>query len=334
MFFPESYTAALLLMILTMLCWGSWANTLKLCPGYRFQLFYWDYAVGLTAGAIFLGLTFGSHGAKGTPFLTDIAQAGAGPIILAFAGGVIFNIANLLLVAAIDVAGLAVAFPVGIGLALIVGAVSSYLVRPAGNPLLLFGGVALVTVAIILDAKAYRLRDAKVGAKATTTRGIVLCLIAGLLMGTFYPLVAAALRGAPGVAAVGPYAVSLFFAFGVLLSTIPANLLLMAKPLDGKPPVKFAAYWPAPFRWHLAGLIGGAVWCLGAVANFVASGAALVGPAVSYSIGQGATMISACWGVFVWREFAGAPTAARRYLLFMFIFFALGLVAVALAPLH
>jgi glucose uptake protein len=332
MFFPETYEGALLLMVLSMLCWGSWANTLKLCPGYRFQLFYWDYAIGLAGGAIFWGLTAGSHGHAGTPFLTDIVQASLSSVLFAFFGGVIFNIANLLLVAAIDVAGLAVAFPVGIGLALIVGAVSSYLVHPAGNPLLLFGGVALVTIAIVLDARAYRQRDAV--AKATTTRGIVLSLVAGLLMGTFYPLVATALRGAPGVAPVGPYAVSLFFAIGVLLSTIPANLLLMAKPLDGKPPVKLSGYWPAPMRWHAAGVLGGAIWCTGGVANFVASGAHLVGPAVSYSIGQGATMVSACWGVFVWHEFAGAPPAAKRLLLFMFIFFALGLVAVALAPLY
>jgi glucose uptake protein len=334
MFFPESYVGALLLMILTMLCWGSWANTLKLCPGYRFQLFYWDYAMGLAGGTIFWGLTAGSHGHSGTPFLSDVIQAPVASILFAFLGGVIFNVANLLLVAAIDVAGLAVAFPVGIGLALIVGAVSSYLVRPAGNPLLLFGGVALVTVAIILDAKAYRMRDAKGQAKSATTRGIVLSLIAGVLMGTFYPLVAAALRGAPGVPPVGPYAVSLFFAVGVLLSTIPANLLLMAKPLDGKPPIKLSGYLPAPLSWHFAGLLGGAIWATGAIANFVASGAHLVGPAVSYSIGQGATMVSACWGVFVWHEFAGAPRAARQALTLMFLFFALGLVAVALAPLY
>jgi len=336
LFFPETYTVALLLMILSMLCWGSWANTLKLCPGYRFQLFYWDYAVGLFCGAIFWGLTAGSHGSAGTPFLTDVIQASGTAILFALFGGVIFNIANLLLVAAIDVAGLAVAFPVGIGLALIVGAVSSYLVHPEGNPLLLFGGVALVTVAIILDAAAYRRREAK--AKATTTRGIVLSLVAGVLMGTFYPLVAAALRGSHGVPALGPYAVSLYFAFGVLLSTIPANLLLMAKPLDGKPPVIMSGYWDAPFSWHFAGLLGGGIWCTGAAANFVASGAYsgahLVGPAVSYSIGQGATMVSACWGVFVWHEFAGAPSSAKRLLLFMFVFFVLGLVAVALAPLY
>jgi len=332
MFLPETYQAALFLMILSMLCWGSWANTLKLCPGYRFQLFYWDYALGLAAGAIVWGLTAGSLGPNGVPFLEAVTHTALGPILFAACGGAVFNIANLLLVAAIDVAGLAVAFPVGIGLALIVGAVSSYLVNPAGNPLLLFGGVALVTVAIVFDAAAYRQREGS--AKAATTRGIVLSLVAGLLMGTFYPLVAHALGGVPGKPAPGPYAISFFFALGVLLSTIPANLLLMSKPLDDKPPVNGSGYWKAPLSWHLAGTLGGAIWCTGAVANFVASGAHLIGPAVSYSIGQGATMISACWGVFVWHEFAGAPRSARRLLVFMFLFFALGLGAVALAPLY
>ena len=332
MLLPATYQAALFLMILSMSCWGSWANTLKLCPGYRFQLFYWDYAIGLAAGAVVWGLTVGSLGHAGPPFLSDAAQTPLGPILFAACGGAVFNVANLLLVAAIDVAGLAVAFPVGIGLALIVGAVSSYLVRPAGNPLLLFAGVALVTVAIVLDAAAYRRREAE--AKATTTRGIVLSLVAGVLMGCFYPLVARALSGTPSNPAPGPYAVAYFFAIGVLLSTVPANLLLMARPLDGKPPVARAEYWLAPMGWHLAGVLGGAIWCTGAVANFVASGAHLVGPAVSYSIGQGATMISACWGVFVWHEFAGAPRSAKRMLLLMFIFFALGLGAVALAPLY
>jgi glucose uptake protein len=331
MLLPETYLAALSLMVLSMLCWGSWANTLKLCPGYRFQLFYWDYALGLAGAAIFWGLTAGSIGHTGPHFLSDAAQTPLNLIILAAVGGAVFNVANLLLVAAIDVAGMAVAFPVGIGLALIVGAISNYLVRPVGNPLLLFGGVALVMVAIVLDAAAYRSRAAN--AKATTTRGIVLSLVAGVLMGCFYPFVARAMTGTPAEPAPGPYAVACFFALGVLISTVPANLLLMWKPLDGKPPVR-AGYTSAPLSWHLAGILGGAIWCTGGVANFVASGAHLVGPAVSYSIGQGATMISACWGVFVWHEFAQAPQLAKRYLIFMFMFFLLGLTAVALAPLY
>jgi glucose uptake protein len=332
MLFPETYPAALCLTILTMLCWGSWANTLKLCPGYRFQLFYWDYVIGMAAGAIFWGLTAGSFGHAGLPFLADLHQTATAPMLYAIAGGAIFNIANLLLVAAIDVAGMAVAFPVGIGLALVIGAISNYVIKPVGNPLLLFSGVALVVVAIILDAAAYQKREAT--AKATTVRGIVISLACGLLMGCFYPFVARALKAEPGMAAPGPYAVTLFFTIGVILSAFPANWLLMKKPLDGKEPVDGAGYWRAPFHWHLAGALGGAIWCTGGLANFLASGAHLVGPAVSYSIGQGATMISACWGVFVWREFAGAPRQAKVFLVLMFIFFFAGLGAVALAPLY
>lgn len=342
MLLPETYQAALSLMILSMLCWGSWANTLKMCPRYRFQLFYWDYAIGMFLAAVLLGLTAGSVGSIGPSFLDAVTHAGMGPIVFALIGGAIFNVANLLLVAAIDVAGLAVAFPVGIGLALVIGAVSNYLVAPAANPLLLFGGVVLVTIAIVFDAAAYRRREAgataerssSVGRKATTIRGIVISLVAGVLMGCFYPFVAHALAGTTGHPSPGPYAVSFFFVIGLLISTVPANLLLMAKPLDGKPPLDGSGYWTAPFGWHVAGVLGGAIWCLGGVANFVASGAHLVGPAVSYTIGQGATMVSACWGVFVWHEFSGAPRSAKTLLLFMFIFFLLGLGAVALAPLY
>jgi len=331
MYLPETYQAALILMLMSMLCWGSWANTLKLCPGYRFQLFYWDYALGVLVGAVALGLTAGSYGNSGPAFIADIVGSTPHAMLLAACGGVVFNAANLLLVAAIDVAGLAVAFPVGIGLALVVGSVWSYLVSPKANPLFLFGGVALVVLAIVLDAAAYRRRER--GAQATTTRGIVLSLIAGLLMGSFYPLVARAMTGTEIHTAPGPYAISFFFALGVIVSTIPANLILMANPLDGKPPVPMKGYWDALNRWHIAGLLGGMIWCAGAVTNFLGSGAHKVGPAVSYSIGQGATMVSACWGVFVWHEFAGAPRSARTLLVLMFIFFALGLGAIALAPL-
>src|ERR1700681_3291567 len=198
MYQPETYGLALLFMILSMLCWGSWANSMKLCPGYRFQLLYWDFIIGLVGGAILWGSTLGSLGTVGRSFYADIAHSGTHPILLAMAGGAIFNIANLLLVAAIDIAGLAVAFPIGIGLALVVGAVSSYILAPAGNPLMLFGGIALVVTAIVLDAAAYRLREAE--RQSISVNGVVLSLVAGLLMGCFYPFVSRAMRGvgAPG----------------------------------------------------------------------------------------------------------------------------------------
>jgi glucose uptake protein len=325
---PETYVVVLLFMILSMLCWGSWANTLKLCPGFRFQLFYWDYVIGLIAGAAGWGLTLGSSGSTGQSFLTDISQSSTHSIVFAMVGGAVFNVANLLLVAAIDIAGLAVAFPIGIGLALIIGAISSYVIAPKGNSLLLFGGIALVVAAIVFDAIAYRLRENS--RQAMSKRGIVISLIAGVLMGCFYPFVSKAMTGDH---APGPYAAVLFFVLGVAVCAMPVNFLLMRMPLDGSKPASMAGYFQAPMSWHACGILGGAIWCTGAVANFVASRAHIVGPAVSYSIGQGATMISACWGVFVWREFSLAPSRAKTYLTWMFILFLCGLTAIAFAPL-
>lgn len=328
MYQPEVYRIALSFMVFSMLCWGSWANTLKLCPEYRFQLFYWDYVIGLIVGAVGWGLTLGSFGGTSRPFFADVTQASLHSVLLAVTGGVIFNIANLLLVAAIDIAGLAVAFPIGIGLALVVGAVSSYLISPKGNPLLLFGGITLVVAAIVFDAIAYRLRET--GRPATSKRGIAISLIAGVLMGCFYPFVS---KSMTSERALGPYAAVLFFVIGVAACSMPVNYLLMRKPLDGRDPVSMNGYQRASGTWHLCGVVGGAIWCTGAVLNFVASRANIVGPAVSYSIGQGATMISACWGVFVWREFTAAPFRSKAFLAWMFVLFLFGLTAIAVAPL-
>src|SRR5216683_5015346 len=279
MYQPEVYWVALLLMLVSMLCWGSWANSMKLCPGYRFQLLYWDFLIGLIGGAILWGTTLGSLGTVGRSFYADIAHSGTHPILLAMAGGAIFNIANLLLVAAIDIAGLAVAFPVGIGLALVVGAVSSYVLAPAGNPLMLFGGIALVVTAIVLDAAAYRLREAE--RQSISVNGVVLSLVAGLLMGCFYPFVS---RAMTGEGAPGPYATSFFFSLGVGACALIVNSLMMRHPLDGKAPVTMAAYAGAQKSWHVWGILGGLVWCTGAVLNLPAPRSQIFGPAVSYAI--------------------------------------------------
>jgi glucose uptake protein len=327
MFQPQTYVLALTLMLVSMFCWGSWANTMKACPGYRFQLFYWDYVIGLLAGALLWGVTLGSLGSSGRPFVADLMHADARHVAYALLGGAIFNAANLLLVAAIEIAGLAVAFPVGIGLALVVGAVSSYVIAPSGNAAMLFGGIALVVGAIVLDAMAYRLREKE--RQSLSVRGVVISLIAGLLMGSFYPFVSKAMSGAD---AIGPYAIGLIFVVGVALCALPLNYLLMRRPLVGGGRVAMSGYAKARGSWHVWGVLGGAIWCTGAVFNFVASRAHVVGPAVSYSIGQGATMISAAWGVFIWKEFATAPKLAKQLLVWMFVLFLLGLTAIALAP--
>src|SRR6266700_8205254 len=170
MYLPQSYQVALLFMVASMLCWGSWANTMKLCPGHRFQLFYWDYIIGLFAGTLLFGATLGSAGTVGFPFLPDIQNASRASIAYAIAGGAVFNIANLLLVAAIEVAGMAVAFPVGIGLALVIGVIVNYVAATVGNGALLAMGVVLVTLAIVLDALAYRRLSG--GAAGVSTKGL------------------------------------------------------------------------------------------------------------------------------------------------------------------
>jgi len=327
LFQPETYSIALAFMIVSMLCWGSWANTIKFCPKYPFQLFYWDYVIGLAAGAMFWGMTLGSLGSHGRPFLLDLSQSSRFCILMASIGGALFNVANLLLVIAIDICGMAVAFPVAIGLALVVGAVSSYVISPKGNPTMLFGGIALVVVAIVLNAVAYRLRETR--RRTLSARGVVICVLSGLLMGSFYPFVSKAMLGDK---APGPYAITLFFVLGVALCSIPMNYALMRWPLAGREPVLMRGYWKASAPWHFWGLAGGVMWCTGAVLNFVASRSHIVGPAISYSIGQGATMISACWGVFVWREFGDAPSEAKTYLTRMFFCFVCGLTLIALAP--
>jgi glucose uptake protein len=327
MYQPEAYAAALLFMIGSMLCWGSWANTMKLTPGWPFQLFYWDYILGIIAGSLVWGLTLGSLGGGPLSFAANIRTADTQHMIFAMAGGAVFNIANLLLVAAIEIAGLAVAFPIGIGLALVVGVLLNYFVSPMGNPLLLFGGVLLVVLAIVVDAVAYRRRETT--RQTLSTRGIQLSLACGILMGVFYPLVAKAIRGEHSL---GPYSVAFFFAIGTALCALPVNYFLMRHPLTESVPVSMGDYTKGRGAWHVWGALGGFVWCTGAVLNFVASHAQIIGPAISYTIGQGATMVSAVWGVFVWKEFAGAPRDARKLIPLMFAFFLVGLGAVALAP--
>jgi glucose uptake protein len=240
---------------------------------------------------------------------------------------VVFNVANLLLVAAIDIAGLAVAFPIGIGLALVVGVLLNYFISPQGSPLLLFGGVLLVVLAIVVDALAYRRRETI--RKTPSTRGIQISLACGVLMGVFYPLVAKAITGNH---ALGPYTVAFFFAIGTALCAVPVNYFFMRKPLTGGQSVSMADYWKGRAAWHWWGILGGMIWCTGAVLNFVASHAHVIGPAISYAIGQGATMVSAIWGVFIWKEFASAPPSAKKLIPLMFIFFVVGLGAVAVAP--
>jgi glucose uptake protein len=337
MFIVESYPLAVAMCVITMLCWGSWANTQKLVSKeWRFQLLYWDYAVGVLLLSLLLAFTIGSSGSGGRSFLADLQQADSRWLGSAFLGGVIFNLSNILLVAAIDIAGLAVAFPVGVGLALVLGVISTYIAKPEGNVPMLALGVAAVMVAIILDALAYK-RLASSGHK-TPVKGIALSIAAGLLMGFFYTYVARSMGHIdpatktlePGK--LSPYTAVVLFSTGVLLSNFIWNSIMMIKPFTGTP-VPFGDYFTkGNVRLHLIGILGGVIWNVGMSFSIIASTKA--GAALSYGLGQGATMVGACWGVFIWKEFKGAPKGTNGLLAAMFLFYLIGLVVLILSKLN
>jgi glucose uptake protein len=359
MIVPQTYLTALVVTILSMICWGSWANTTKLAGKWRFELFYFDYAFGVLLAATIAAFTVGSasfigvYNFTGFEFIDDVLKSGKRQIIYGLAGGLVFNLANMLLVAAISVAGLAVAFPVGIGIALVVGVVLNYIGNPQGNPGLLFSGTAFLVAAIVVDALAYKaLANARAdagplppsgpGAKAGTARqhasskfwkGLLLSIVSGILMGLFYPLVE---MGKAGELGLGAYSIGFVFATAVFFSTFLFNIYFMNLPVEG-PPVGIRDYLKGTRKQHLLGVFGGMVWCIGTLANFAAASApekVHVGPAVSYAIGQGATMVSALWGLLVWKEFSGGGPKVTALLVIMMVLFAAGLGLVSIAPLY
>jgi glucose uptake protein len=323
MFTPPNLTVALLMMITSAICWGSWANTYKGVKNYRFELFYWDYAIGIFLVSLVLALTMGSTGHDSSSFLNNVQAADYANIISTLIGGAIFNLANLLLVAAIDMAGLAVAFPVSIGIALVVGTVLSYVLQPKGNMLFLMMGVACALIAVILDGKAYG-NLARRG-RSVSSKSIVICIISGVLMGLWNPFVA---YGATRGNTLSPYSSVVFLTLGALLSCFIWNLYFMKKPLVGEP-VSFSGLFSGPASGHLLGLFGGCIWGLGTMFNVVAG--KVTSYAIAYAIGQSAPMVAALWGVFVWKEFAGAGSKAKAYLALMFVFYGLAILLVARA---
>ncbi len=324
----QSYPIAVLLCIVTMLCWGSWANTQKLTSHkLQFQLFYWDYAIGVLLLSFVLAITIGSMGSGGRGFLEDLRQADPEWLWSAFLGGVIFNLSNILLVAAIDIAGMAVAFPVGVGLALVLGVITTYMAKQEGNIPMLAAGVTCIVIAIVLDAFAYKRLTSR--QQRTPVKGIVISVLAGLLMGWFYSFVARSMGDIdpstqvlePGK--LSPYTAIFMFSTGLFASNFLWNSLMMRWPLSGDR-VAWSDYFTKGTPWlHVIGILGGVIWSIGMSFNIIASTKA--GPALSYGLGQGATMIGALWGVFIWREFRAAPPGTNPLLAAMFAFYLIGL---------
>jgi glucose uptake protein len=323
MFTPHSLSAALIMMITSAICWGSWANTYKGVRNYRFELFYWDYAIGIFLISLILGHTMGMTNSGPDNLVNNIHSTGVSNVVYALIGGALFNLANLLLVAAIDMAGLAVAFPVSIGIALVVGVVLSYALQPKGNAGLLAFGVVCALIAVILDGKAYG--SLATAGRSISKKSLVTCVVSGILMGLWAPFMTHAMtRGNP----LGPYSAAIFLTMGALLSCFIWNIYFMKHPLVGEP-VGFSGFFHAPASGHLLGLFGGFIWGVGTVFNLVA--ASFTGVAISYAIGQSAPMVAALWGILVWKEFEGSGSRAKLYLALMFVFYALAILLVAKA---
>lgn len=331
MYIIDNYSLAIFFTIITMLCWGSWGNTQKLAAKtWRFELFYWDYVIGIVLLSLIFGFTLGSTGEQGRGFMEDLSQVSMVNIWSAILGGIIFNASNILLSASISIAGMAVAFPLGVGIALVLGVIVNYMSTPKGDPVILFIGVALIMVAIIFNGIASG-KMAK-GEKKSSSKGIWLALIAGVLMSFFYRFVAAAMDldnfESPTVGMATPYTAFFIFAIGVLASNFIFNTIVMKRPFVGKP-VSYSDYFSGSISTHFVGIAGGLIWGLGTLLSFLAAGKA--GAAISYGLGQGATMVAALWGVFIWKEFKGASRSVNLLLFFMFLLFISGLILIILS---
>lgn len=323
MYIVSSYFLAVILCVITMLCWGSWANTQKLAQkSWRFELFYWDYVIGILLMSLIFSFTMGSSGELGRGFLEDISQAQMSNIENAFLGGIIFNAANILVAAAISIAGMSVAFPVGIGIALVLGVIVNYFASPQGNAMWLFAGVALITVAIVIDAVAYSKKASQ--SHKVPTKGIVLSIVGGVLMALFYRFVASSMvtnLEQPEVGLLTPYTAVFVFSVGIFISNFIFNTLLMKRPFEGSP-VTYSQYFGGSGKEHFTGILGGMIWSVGMTFSIIAAGKA--GFAISYGLGQGATLVAALWGVFIWKEFYGVK-GITGLLTTMFFLFLLGI---------
>jgi glucose uptake protein len=330
MYIVPNYATAVLFTVITMMCWGSWTNTLKLTEkSWRFELYYWDYLIGIILFSVFFVFTFGSFGNAGRSFLADLAQARGSAIWSPILGGIIFNLSNIMLIAAIAIAGMSIAFPVGVGLAMVLGVLINYIAQPLGKPVPLFIGLALAAVAIILDAVAYsRITKTRGGIPRT---GILLSLGAGVLMSLFYRFVASAMADTmtePEAGKITAYTAMFLFSTGILLSNFIFNTYIMRNPIEGEP-VTYAQFFKGKMKTHLLGIVGGVLWAIATALNFLSGTKA--GYAISFGLGQGDTMIGAIWGIVVWKEFRGASKRVNWLLASMFILFITGMALIVYA---
>ena len=340
MFIVNSYALAVILCSVTLLCWGSWGNTQKLAAkSWRYELYYWDYVIGIFLFSLILAFTFGSFGSAGRSFCRDIVQIDGINVLWLLIGGVIFNVGNILLSASTSIAGMSVAFPLGCGLALVLGVINNLIVEAGQGALkssvpMLALGVTLVVIAVVLNGIASgRKSNGGQVSKSNQRKGVVLALVAGIVMSFFSSFVMRAMDlkdfANPEAGKVTPYTALVLFSTGVLLSNFIVNTIVMKRPFVGDP-VSYKQYFKeGTMKTHFVGLLGGFIWCLGTAFNYLSAEKA--GAAVSYALGQGAPMVAAIWGVFIWKEFKGASKGVYGILATMFCLFVAGLATIIAA---
>jgi glucose uptake protein len=345
MILPASYTVMMLVLFLGMFAWGTWANTLKAAGDkWRFELYCFDFAIGTLIAATVIALTFGNLGFDGFSFVDDLRLAGKRQELFAFGAGTIFNLGNMLLLAGVSLVGMGVAFPVSLGFGLVIGVIWNYALNPGGNTALLFTGAAVVLGAVVVASLGYRtytaelmrvlLEAGRLKSKnaAISSKGVVLGVAGGLLLGSFAPLMQLARFGDNGL---GPYSGGFMLALGVVFSTFVFNLFFMNLPVKGEP-VDVGEYFRAPMQKHGLGLLGGIIWYVGAIATLVGNrveGAARVQPPFVFAFSQAGIIIAAICGIVVWNEFAGADVRVKTYLGLMLILLAIGIGIVSTASL-
>jgi glucose uptake protein len=343
MILPQSYQAVLFLTVLSLLCLGSWASAFKFAGKWRFELFYLDFAIGLLLAAVAFAFTLGNIGYDGFNFLDDLQHAGKHQWVWGFLAGLIFNFGNMLLIAAVSVSGLAVAFPMAMGLALLLASGLGMASRPAANLLLLGLGCLLILTSIVLNAVTYRIMGvathealARAGQAKSTRRpspvkGIILALLAGLFLACFTPLVEKAREGEMGM---GPYALGFLFAVGVFLSSFVFDIFFINLPVEGEP-VEFGAYLKGKMTQHLAGFGSGFVCFTGMLLAWVCASvpAAIQGePTLGSILAQGSPVLAALWGILVFREFKNSDVRVKVLGTLMLVLFVCGLAMIGLAP--
>jgi glucose uptake protein len=345
MILPQTSSLVLILMVVSMLLLGAWPGMFKATRKWRFELFYIDFAFGLLLAALIYSFTFGDLGYDGFTFIDDLQHAGKHQWVYCFLAGAIFNLGNMLLLGAVSVAGISIAFPMALGVAAVATTLAGLAGKPAGNTLLVLLGCALVLTSVVMNAIAYRImvrerheKLARAGVTKSTRRpnpikGIVLAVIGGLLMASIGGLMVKARDPDVGL---GPYTAAAIFSLGMFVTSFVFAVFLMNLPIEGEP-LDFGAYFTSRPSQHIMGVLGGALWYSGALAVLISTSVPLQlqpGPLVRFLLAQGAPVVAALLGILIWKEFKSGDIRLKVLATLMLVLFICGLAMIGLAPLY